>query len=84
LAGRVSAGRVVMTEKLVAMSPPSSKSSAGPAEDTSADRVDPGGLLARLPVEAGAVPLEDQDQDQDQDLELARELVRQARASGWR
>ncbi len=48
-----------MTEKLVVMSPPSSKSSSGPAEDTSADRVDPGGLLARLPVDAGAVPLED-------------------------
>ena len=65
-----------MTEKLVAMSPPSSKSSSGPVADISADRPDPGGLLARRPVDAGAVPLE------DQELELARELVRQARASG--
>ena len=65
-----------MTEKLVAMSPPSSKSSAGPAEDISADRPDPGGLLAGRPVDAGAVPLG------DQELELARERVRQARASG--
>ena len=65
-----------MTEELVAMSPPSSKSSAEPVADISADRPDPGGLLARRPVDAGAVPLE------DQELELARELVRQARASG--
>ena len=65
-----------MTEKLVAMSPPSSKSSAEPVADISADRPDPGGLLAWRPVDAGAVPLE------DQELELARELVRQARASG--
>ena len=65
-----------MTEKLVAMSPPSSKSSAEPVADISADRPDPGGLLARRPVDAGVVPLE------DQELELARELVRQARASG--
>ena len=34
-----------MTEKLVAMSPPSGKSSAGPVADISADRLDPGGLL---------------------------------------
>ena len=65
-----------MTEKLVAMSPPWSTSSAGPAEDTSALQPDPGGLLARRPVNAGAGSLE------DQELELARELVRQARASG--
>ena len=43
-----------MTEKLVAMSPPSSKSSAEPVADISADRPDPGGLLARRPVDAGA------------------------------
>ena len=34
-----------MTEKLVAMFPHSSKSSAGPAQDTSALQPDPGGLL---------------------------------------
>ena len=63
-----------MTETLVDMSPPSSKSRARAAEDTSADRPDPGGLLVRGQVDAGAVPLEE--------LELARELVRRARASG--
>ena len=56
-----------MTEKLVAMSPPSSKLSAGPAEDTSADRPYPGGLLARRPVDAGEGSLE------EQELELVRQ-----------
>jgi putative transposase len=65
-----------MTEKLVAMSPPSSESSGEPAEDSSADRPEPAGLLARRPVDAGAGSLE------DKELELARELVRQARTSG--
>ena len=65
-----------MTETLVDMSPPSNKSSAGPAQDTSVDRPDPGGLLARRPVDAGAGSLE------ELELELACELVRRARASG--
>ena len=63
-----------MTEKLGAMSPPSGKSSAGPAEDSSAGRPDPGGLPARRPRDSGAGTLEDQ--------ELARKLNRHARASG--
>jgi len=70
-----------MTETLVAVSPPSSKSQRKPAEpDPLAVSLsappEPGGLLARPPVDAGQVSLE------DQELELARELVRQARASG--
>ena len=65
-----------MTEKLVAMSPPAIKSSGKPAEDSSAGSPEPGGLLVWGPVDAGAVPLE------DQELELAREMVPQAGASG--
>jgi hypothetical protein len=70
-----------MTETLVAVSSPSMKSRNEPAEpDPSAvsppAQPETGGLLARPPVDAGAVPLV------DQEPELARELVRQARASG--
>jgi putative transposase len=65
-----------MTEKLVAKSSPSFESNLDPVEETAAVQPEVGGLVARRPVDAGAVSLE------DQELELARELVRQARASG--
>ena len=42
-----------MTETLVAASTPSSKSTPGTAEDTSALQPDPGGLIARRSVDAG-------------------------------
>ena len=61
---------------MVAMSSPSCTSNLDPVEETAAVQPEVGGLVARRPVDAGAVSLE------DQELELARELVRQARASG--
>lgn len=70
-----------MTETLVAVSPPSRKSKREPVESdplavSPPAQPESGGLLARPPVDAGPAALE------DQELELARELVRQARASG--
>ena len=65
-----------MTEKLVAMAPPTNLYSRDTAEDISAVQPEPGGLPARRPVYAEAVSLD------DHELELARGLVRQARASG--
>jgi hypothetical protein len=65
-----------MTEKLVAMSSPSCTSNLDPVEETAAVQPEVGGLLARRPVDAGTGSLE------GQGLDLARELVRQARASG--